>query len=369
MPRDYGTEYRFQPGARCSINQYRLLLYCSKEGDASSWNEWRQGHADEEVWLCGVDISKARLEKVNLGNAHLEGAVLAGGRLEGAILCDAHAEGAVFWQAHLEGANLWRAHMKGAKFWRAHLTRAALLHAHLEEAFFTEADLKRADLSHAHLEGAALAHARLQGAKLDYAKLHGADLQFALIDGGTKITDCEVDRETDFRGVGLDAGRVEPGLSQLLKYNIRRKRWREWYVRGPRWQQTLKRALVGSFWWMSDYGQSTVRICWVFLVLALAFAGVYFCKPGWVEGLRDTGGFTGAMHAFYFSMVTMTTLGYGDVHARPDVWQGQALLIIQVALGYVLLGALVTRLSVLFTAGGPAAHFSARKSSEPNPEA
>ncbi|UCC23437.1 MAG: hypothetical protein JSW23_05130, partial [Planctomycetota bacterium] len=46
--------------------------------------------------------------------------------------------------------------------------------------------------------------------------------------------------------------------------------------------------------------------------------------------------------------------GFDDIAANPDSWGGQVLLMVQVILGYVLLGALVTRFAVLFTAGGPA---------------
>ncbi len=41
-----------------------------------------------------------------------------------------------------------------------------------------------------------------------------------------------------------------------------------------------------------------------------------------------------------------------------DVTHAKAVLMLQVILGYVLLGALVTRFAVLFTAGGPAGKFS-----------
>lgn len=60
----------------------------------------------------------------------------------------------------------------------------------------------------------------------------------------------------------------------------------------------------------------------------------------------------------YFSVVTMTTLGFGDMYARKGSWLGHVLLTMQVILGYVLLGALVTRFAVLFTAGGPAGKFA-----------
>jgi predicted permease len=63
----------------------------------------------------------------------------------------------------------------------------------------------------------------------------------------------------------------------------------------------------------------------------------------------------------YFSVVTMTTLGFGDMYANKGSIAGHVLLILQVILGYVLLGALVTRFAVLFTAGGPAGKFAEGK--------
>jgi len=60
----------------------------------------------------------------------------------------------------------------------------------------------------------------------------------------------------------------------------------------------------------------------------------------------------------YFSIVTMTTLGFGDMYANKGSIAGHVILAVQVILGYVLLGALVTRFAVLFTAGGPAGKFS-----------
>ncbi|MFP4056011.1 MAG: potassium channel family protein [Candidatus Brocadiia bacterium] len=174
------------------------------------------------------------------------------------------------------------------------------------------------------------------------------------MDGETLIATDRVDRETDFTGVALDSARVEPGLKQLLEYDIRRKRWREWYGR-----HRLLALPVWLFWLMCDYGHSTWRILIAFAVLALAFAAAYTLLPqcvvvsaaGHRHGLVDFG------HALYFSVVTMTTLGFGDVYADPRSHLGQFLLSFQVTLGYVLLGALVTRLAVLFTAGGPAAPF------------
>ncbi|MHC4983860.1 MAG: ion channel, partial [Planctomycetota bacterium] len=219
----------------------------------------------------------------------------------------------------------------------------------------------------AHLEGADLFEAHLEGAGLRDAHLEGADFERAVVDGATVVWTKYADKDTMFTGVGLDAARVEPGLKQLLQYNIRRKRWEEWYAQGPWWMfwlKLLKNISVRPFWWMCDYGRSTGRIIGSFLLLALIFAILYSSFPTWLS-VRG-GELNGFLHALYFSVVTMTTLGFGDIHANPASPCGQILLMLQVILGYVLLGALVTRFAVLFTAGGPAAKFS--KTKPPPPE-
>jgi hypothetical protein len=61
----------------------------------------------------------------------------------------------------------------------------------------------------------------------------------------------------------------------------------------------------------------------------------------------------------------MTTLGFGDMHAvkSADLWGflGCFFLSVQVIAGYVLLGALVTRLGILFSSEAPAAKVTSMK--------
>ena len=56
----------------------------------------------------------------------------------------------------------------------------------------------------------------------------------------------------------------------------------------------------------------------------------------------------------------MTTLGFGDMHANPTSEWGYTVLSAQVIMGYVMLGALVTRLGILFTGSGPMAEVKGR---------
>jgi len=129
---------------------------------------------------------------------------------------------------------------------------------------------------------------------------------------------------------------------------------------------------------MSDYGMSTLRVIGVFFILALLFAAVYmnwayWAPPGIVSNLivQPEIGETVLHYAgralirpVYFSVVTMTTLGFGDMYANKGSIAGHVLLILQVILGYVLLGAVITRFAVLFTAGGPAGRFAEKETPE-----
>ena len=115
---------------------------------------------------------------------------------------------------------------------------------------------------------------------------------------------------------------------------------------------------VRLFWLLSDYGRSTIRILAAFLGLAIAFAVAYWAKPDCVMVNGQVGGLVSFLHGLYFSVVTMTTLGFGDIAANPSSSCGQVLLMLQVFCGYFVLGAIITRLSILFTAGGPTGRFT-----------
>lgn len=110
--------------------------------------------------------------------------------------------------------------------------------------------------------------------------------------------------------------------------------------------------------------RSTKRIIWTFVLISLLFAMIYGLPEldgGVVRGLSErVEGDTPVekhvipLRSFYFSVVTMTTLGFGDLTAKPNSIPGHALLMVQVAIGYVLLGALITRFAIMFQDGvGP----------------
>jgi len=315
-------------------DQHEILVRCSESTDISEWNNWRASHPEEPILLEGAELS----------SLHLEGAMFDTGehsdfkgevRLHDANFNDTHLEEARFHEAHMERVNLWGAHVQKADFFRTHLECA-----NLEDSYW---------------EGTYLEHANLQGARC----------RGAVVSSYTLLYECRVDPETDFSEVALNSMRIDPRTRQLLEHNMRRKNWTRWYG-----SHSVLRWPVRLFWWISDYGLSTSRIIVTFFSLAGAFAVIYanleyYLPPGAVSDLTVKPHLP-IWHYFavlvlrpiYFSVVTMTTLGFGDMYAHSESILGHILLTLQVLLGYMLLGALVTRFAVLFTAGGPAGRFS-----------
>ncbi|MBN2130946.1 MAG: pentapeptide repeat-containing protein, partial [Sedimentisphaerales bacterium] len=332
--------------------QYEFLKRCSDKGPEGirEWNKWRRDNPQEDIRLEGADLTL-----LNLNGSHLNSRALRDGKTGQMIRWNSrvYLGGAYLGQATLDVAELGYAQLDGATLRRASLCGAKLQQTSLKGANLWGANLANADLRNANLDSAVLRGANLQGARLWQTRLRGAQCRMVIVDGITLMRRCLIDENTDFDGVGLSMVRIEPTTRQLLEYNVRRRNWEAWYEK----HKKLK-WLVKPFWALSNYGLSTQRIGFSFFTFAIGFALFYWCWPQLLDGIRTGHDLRSFVHAFYFSVVTMTTLGFGDIAANPDSWQGQALLMVQVILGYVLLGALVTRFAVLFTAGGPAGRFA-----------
>ena len=324
-----------------------------------AWLE-SDGKEGERAILNGENLREEKLSGANLSKADLRGAFLEGTFLSFANLSGADISFAFLddksdlSRANLSGADLSAADLNGANFSGADLSGANFRDADLSGAILSYANLKEADLRNADLSKAILSGADLSGANFTGADMMSANFRYSIADGKTLISECKIYRDTDFRGVGLDNARIDSGIKELLKCNIRRKNWENWYEK-----HKMLKWIVKRFWWTSDYGSSTERLITVFLISSFFFVALYSFDPEMIKNLplNDVPDNMLSLRALYFSIVTMTTLGFGDMYAEPNNWLGYIVLIFQVLLGYVLLGALITRLSILFTAEGPSGTF------------
>jgi hypothetical protein len=319
----------------------------------AAWNEWRAGHPDENPSLAGADLSELDLSDADL---------------RGADLSDADLTGADLFGADLRSANLKMASLNGADLTNASVGAADLLKARLRDAFLQEADLGEADLTGADLRGA-----DLRAANLARADLSGADLR-----------DCRLDNadltEANLRGADITRARMEQAnmaganLFDLRYGTFRSMRHHYYGIRGlstcygnrifvrdaadcdylqtfehsiaaepsptRRWLRTA--ALWG--WGLIDYGRSLGRLAGAALIVALTFGVVYALDRSLDLGLLDhAGGEETSFSPFYFSIVTYTTLGFGDI--TPASLAGEIVVVTEVVLGYITLGMLLAILA------------------------
>jgi hypothetical protein len=323
---------------------YAFIKYVIKTEQIDLWNDLK----------LNSDIpGKGEVNKTL--HLHLEGAVFNGAKMNGIKLKYTNLVNSLFYNVHMEGAELTTVSLKNAKFSGVYLSRA-----YLHTVDFSQSKWSRINL---------------RNARIFLSNLSDMKCQYIDITDKTEFNECKINSNTIFENTSIEVIKNNKVKSQLT-YCIRRYKWEQWYEEdGTGEKQTeLKHKLLRLFWFCSDYGYSTKRIVGSFFVAALFFALIYWTSSvydylfhnsnqiwGLVEGLFQDQGtilmspltIDALVRSVYFSVVTMTTLGFGDIYANYSSIIGHSILVVQVIIGYVLLAVLVTRMSVLFSNNGP----------------
>lgn len=298
--------------------------------------------------------------------------------LKDAYLVKANLEGvnflfpAILFNANLEGADLMSASLKGVYLNEANLKEANLLGAKLEDANLTAANLERANLTHANLQRAKLVGAKLEGANFRNTNLKEADLFSAEIIGAKNLRYAKLDniiineREGD-QWKNKKEIRAEYNYRMAMDIYVNLKNYfrndalydksSEYYIR----EQTLRgkilkiaskvkydekqenppyylqffykyknrkffpvlfflesktKWIVNRFLSMfSNYGESPFRVFLYSLFIIIIYSILYWCFQGITNENIDFN--PSILESLYFSIVTFTTLGYGDYHPKP----------------------------------------------------
>lgn len=204
----------------------------------------------------------------------------------------------------------------------------------------TGVDFNRTNLRRAKLNGVSLADAILYDASLEHAELvdasvcgadlRGADFTAATVDG------IRYDRKMRCLGASVD----HCNGSQRFKRAVTEADYIESF--------TFEHQALSRFWRLtSDYSRSPARVGLIGLLIILSFSSLYYVSPSLLHWSGPVPHETPLSHwwfsPIYYSVVTFTTLGYGDV--RPASTLGEILATCEVLVGYVWLGYLVSVLA------------------------
>lgn len=332
----------------------------------------------ENVTLDGSTMTDSELHDVNLRGASLTETHLSETRFQDVTLTDAHLsqskmKDTTYTQGSLSGADLTGVSLERATFTDVDISDAILERASLREASFPGSDLTDADLGNASCRQTEFVDTNVEGVVFSRADLYGADFTNARLYGAL-FGDTQISDETTF----IEPGRwrtwipsVRTGM-QTLFYDPRTEpncktagdeesidprsraasvyatlesvanenaqpelaslcfRWRKDMQRdryfnpdnGSTAFQPLRGNVARITNAISRYGDSPYRVLTV--SGAVILVSTFFYKFG-TEGIargatKDP--ITDTFQLLYFSIVTFTTLGYGDFQpsGSPAQW-------------------------------------------------
>ena len=287
--------------------------------------------------LSGLNLSGLDLSGVNLTGANLKKAKLLKTNLSGAILTNADLSFADLSGANLKGANLDNIKADRASFGLADLTNASLFNGDLEFSTFIKAKLKNTNLSCANLQGCRFREADLTGTNFFESSLISADLSMSTVDDANfNNADLRGARLRLIRGfkkaswIGTDIRDINfSGAYMLRRFIIDQN-----YIKEFKEHNKLTKFLYYLWLITSNCGRSMFRWFCCSIILVLLFAWLYN-----FVGV-DYGPHPTPLSNIYFSVVTMTTLGFGDV--IPSSISGQLIVMLEVISGYIMLGGLLS---------------------------
>lgn len=248
----------------------------------------------------------------------------------------------------LAGADLTAVRLDFSEFIDVDLKNAKLTSAKMRNCYFIRVDLRGADLYAVDFGEGQFLMAKLSNANCIGAEFHRSN--FALAEAlatdfrsanftKSTIQTLRWDKKTDFRGADLAGASFTH--DPLLKRYIEDQNWLSAK------EEQLSQTKIGSVLWFlwgvtSCYGQSFLRWLLVSFILAMLYGIVYQFLDLQIE-LTNV---NPVLAKFYFSVVTFTTLGFGDIIPASNI----AVIVVmsEVTCGYLMLGALISILADKF---------------------
>jgi hypothetical protein len=303
------------------------------------------------------DLRGAPLSGVDLLKAHLSGADLLKANLSGTYLREANLSVANLWGADLSKANLRGANLSKANLWGCNLSGADLTEADLSGTNLSEANLSGANLWKANLTGALLREANLSGTNFWETNFSGAEL------GEVIFTTDEVFNRLmkwwvpkiishipllnrtkpvqNWKKVGMtilsgiDTAKFNGSKNPILKRYIEDYQ----FIQSFKQKSWLHRWILYPFWKVtSDCGRSLL----LWFIWSVGLTGLF----SWVYYRYQRDWFSQTdlnwLGIWYLSLTKFTSLGFGTTTARFDHPTAQVWMIVEVVVGYLMFGGLIS---------------------------
>jgi len=290
-------------------------------------------HEDlSDLDLSGYDLSYANLNSSTLTRTVFSYATFHRTSLEQSMLDECE-----FLGSDLTYASLNECSAKRCGFGGADLSHASIISANLSGATLSRSKLISADLRASNFENARISEADMSGAIFTRAKLVKSDLKQSNVHGtdfeNADMQSCRLTGIKNFKKANWIGADIR-GLDLRGAYLVRRYIADENYLFEFRSVSRLHRAIYLVWMVTSDCGRSLLRWFMFMLGVTLIFATIYALVD------IDYGDYVTPFSPIYFSFVTLTTLGYGDV--LPASLTAQIFVTLQAITGYMGLGGLLS---------------------------
>ena len=355
----------------CEQDQLDLLTKAAaEENNCATWNKWREQNQNIKVRLGGAKLIGLNLSGADLQKCYLRGVDFSGSKLKRVKLAGSNLRTASFTSCELTDVDFHLSNLNFSRFINAVMHKVSFNHAHLDVACFRNAkcarsrfvdaslrtaDFVNADLIKCEMRGAKFELGDLRGARLLEVNLENADLRSIQIESASVLRSLVyrlglkgIPRVTRIANVRIESSRIEP----LEKRYVDDQN----YISSFRKRHPLTYLLWNI---TTRCGQSLLRWALLSLLLVMLFGFIYSKPkaPQWLPSSLhslftsiapelDFGKFASAgdgarsFAPYYFSVVTFSTLGFGDV--SPVNLAGQIFVSLEVVLGYVMLGGLIS---------------------------
>jgi uncharacterized protein YjbI with pentapeptide repeats len=171
---------------------------------------------------------------------------------------------------------------------------------------------------------------------LEKADFTGADLR------NCSLTNLHLTHITRHRGVKFGPTDIF-NVNWTGSYLLREKALDQNYLHDFRYKNRFNRFFLYPLWSItSNCGRSLLIWAGWSLLMALSFGALYASKgTAWFHEAASWD----AISPYYYSVVTFTTLGFGDIKPCLDCRAAQVAVTVEVVFGYIMLGGLIAILA------------------------